>query len=141
MPEIAALTTFQYGSIPAIDVIDARFKRELMGFHIAFFSLLAIALVHIVCSLWRPVMEYMRQRRASQSYSEPEVFRRGSKDGSGVDKNGDVALGTVRRQTEDFERARMERAWPIPSEMGAAPGVRSGKRHVSQPDIVEGIAV
>lgn len=140
MPEIAALTTFQYGSIAANDVIDARFKRELMGFHIAFFSLLAIALAHIVCSLWRPVMDYMRQRRASRSYSEPEVFRRGSKDGSGVDKNGGVALGIVRRQTEDFERAPRERAWPLPSEMSAASSVSLGKEDVSQPDMV-GIAV
>ena len=57
------LTNFQYGSTAANEQIEARFVRELMGFHIAFFSLLAIAVIHAVLSLWQPVKDYLRQRR------------------------------------------------------------------------------
>jgi hypothetical protein len=114
VPEIAVLTTFQYGSAAANDKIEARFRLELMGFHIAFFSLLAFTLVHVVLSLWRPVKEYVRQSRALGSLSSSEAPKRDSKDGS-VGQHGAgvprpvVADQVGEWQAGDIEMARRER--------------------------------
>jgi hypothetical protein len=60
VPNIAALSTFQYDESAANNQIRARFVKELTGFHIVFFSFVAFALLHAVFSLWRPVKDYMR---------------------------------------------------------------------------------
>jgi hypothetical protein len=79
-PNIAALSTFQYGESAANDQIRARFVKELMGFHIVFFSLVAFALLHAVFLLWQPVKDYMRQRRVLRNCDKNETSRCGSQD-------------------------------------------------------------
>lgn len=80
MPNIAALSTFQYGESAANDQIRARFVKELMGFHIVFFSLVAFALLHAVFLLWQSVKDYMRQRRVLRNCDRNETSRCGSQD-------------------------------------------------------------
>lgn len=141
VPEIIALATFPYDSERATGQIEARFRRELMGFHIAFFSLLAFALIHVIFSLWRPVKEFVRQSRAQESCSGGEAPMRESKDGS-VDQQGargpcPVAADHVREsQGGDVEMARRgERVVLLRLGNGAGCGVggASAARHISLP--------
>jgi hypothetical protein len=80
VPNIAALSTFQYGESAANDRIRARFVKELMAFHIVFFSLVAFALLHAVFLVWQSVKGYMGQRRVVRNCDRNETSRRGSQD-------------------------------------------------------------
>lgn len=114
MLNIAALSTFQYGESAANDQIRARFARELTGFHIVFFSLVAFALLHAVFSLWRPVKDYMRQRRVLQNCDRDETSRCGSQDAIAGQNGAQVlrAMGPdsdMESQTEDIQMYQRER--------------------------------
>jgi hypothetical protein len=143
--DVAASTIVQYGTATANDEIEGRFVRELMGFHIAFFSLLLIALVHVVYSLLRPVKEYMRQSRAWRSRSGGELSKQDSRDGV-VDQDGAgiPCQGAADRdrvgQIGDIEMAHTEWVIPISSANVVAPEAAWAEKHVSLPEIAEGNA-
>jgi hypothetical protein len=112
VPQIVAFSTTPYGTAAANDQIKARFVRELMGFHIAFFSLLAIAVIHAVVSLWRPVGDYVGQGRSVRSCERDEGFQGDSEDGP-VDQSAGWQQGHV-------EMARMQSGEPCSPGHGAA---------------------
>lgn len=80
LPKIVALTMFQYDTAAANGKIEARFVHELMGFHIAFFSLLAFAVIHLILSLRRPVKEYVRSSKEIKSLSRGGAEKRSTTD-------------------------------------------------------------
>jgi hypothetical protein len=108
VPNIVALSTFQYDESAANNQIRTRFMRELIGFYIVFFSLMAFALLHAVFLLWRPVKDYMRQRRVLQNCDRSETSRCESQDAN-VGQNGALVLRAMgpdsdrEWQTEDVQ--------------------------------------
>ena len=98
VPKVVPLTNFQYGSTAANDQIEARFVRELMGFHVAFFSLLAIAVIHATFSLWHPVKDYLRQRRVARRCSDAGTL---SWERKVAIANSDTAGGVLRAMGPD----------------------------------------
>jgi len=114
VPNIAALSTSQYGESAANDQIQARLVKELMGFQIVFFSLVAFALLHAVFLLWRPVKDYMRQRRVLRNCDRNETSRCGSQDAV-AGQNGVQVLRAMgpdndrEWQTEDIQMYQREK--------------------------------
>jgi hypothetical protein len=94
VPNIAALSTFPYGESAANDQIRARFVRELAGFHIVFFSIVAFALLHAAFSLWQPVGDYMKQRRVLRNCDRNETLRCESQDAI-AGRNGTHVLHAI----------------------------------------------
>jgi hypothetical protein len=96
-----------------------------MGFHIAFFSLLAIAVIHAVVSLWRPVKDYVGQGRSVRSRESDEGFQGDSEDGP-VDRRGAGVICAMAAdesggwQQGHLEMARMQSGEPCSPGHGAA---------------------
>ena len=143
---IAAMTTFQYGSAAANDVIEARFVRELMGFHVLFFSLLAFAVIHVVVSLWLPVKHYLRQRRAGRHCPDAKCRSSQLNDGL-VDDGGARVLRAFdtnqggERQTGHSDMAPTEADRPLSFARGDSSDMRLEDWHVPMPGLVEGNAL
>ena len=116
VPNIAALSTFHYGESAANDQIQARLVRELMGFHIVFFLFVAFMLLHAVFSLWRPVKDYMRLRRALRNCDRNETSICGSQEAI-AGQNGAHVLRAMgpdsdrEWQTEDMQMYREKGEW------------------------------
>ena len=139
VPNIAALSTFQYGESAANDQIRARFVKELMGFHIAFFSVVAFALLHAVFLLWQPVKDYMRQRRVLRNCDRNETSRRGSQDAVAGQNGVQVlrAMGPDSDREWDIQMYQREKGNAALIANGRAGKTASGMRHPSQPEIVD----
>jgi hypothetical protein len=142
VPNIAALSTFQYGESTANDQIRARFARELTGFYIVFFSFVAFALLHAAFSLWRPVKDYMRQRRVLQNHDRNETLRCGSQDAI-VPQNGTQVLRAMgpdsdkEWQMEDIQMYQRERGMRLSFAKGRPENTAPGIKHPSQPEILD----
>jgi hypothetical protein len=142
VPNIAALSTFQYGESAANDQIRARFARELTGLRIAFFSFVAFVLLHTAFSLWRPVKDYMRQRRVLQNYDRNEALRCGPQDAIAPQNGAQVlrAMGPDSDgewQTEDIQMYQRERGIRLSFAKGGPGDTVSGMKYPSQPEILD----
>jgi hypothetical protein len=142
VPNIVALSTFQYGESAANDQIRERFVKELMGFHIAFFSLVVFALLHAISLLWQPVKDYMGQRWVLRNCDRNETSRCGSQDAI-AGQNGVQVLRAMgpdsdgEWQTEDIQMYQKERGMRLSFANGRAGKTASGMTHPSEPESVD----
>ena len=116
--------------------------RELTGFHIVFFSFVAFVLLHATFLLWRPVKDYMRQRRVLRNCDRNETLRCGSQDAI-APQNGTQVLRAMgpdsdrEWQTEDIQMYQRERGMRLSFAKGRPGNTASGMKHPSQPEILD----